>query len=113
MRINKIDNQPSFGIRYQNITDWNPKTLNAFKKSKLLKDIDKKYPDACVSYFKQNSIDFFGEEVGYNTLSAFFHLDKNKISKWEAIDKKRGVVEEKFVEFLKKASIEDLELKLL
>ncbi len=113
MQINKIDNQTSFGINYQNIKDWNPGTLKAFKKSKLLKGIDKKYPDACVSYFKQNSIDFFGEEVGYNTLSAFFHLDNNKISKWEAIDKKRGIVEKKFIEYLKKASVEDLEQKLI
>ena len=112
MRVSKIENQPSFGIKCFGADKLDKKVLKTFKQSALVKNIDKKYPEATVLFVKQDSIDFFGKEVGYNNLYVFINLKDSKNFDLHISDKKKGVVEEKFIDFIRKTTIEDIEQKL-
>lgn len=113
MRINKIENQPSFGIKCLNADKLDKKVIKTFKQSALVKKIDEKYPDALIMFTKQDSIDFFGKEIGYNNLDTYVSLSPDKNFNLHLSDKKRGVVEKKFLEFIRKTSLEELEQKTI
>ena len=57
MHTYSLGNEPSFGIRYKNKKFWDKKTLKTFEDSELLKEINKKYPNATVSLRKYSEID--------------------------------------------------------
>lgn len=53
MQVKSIDSQyssPNFGIKYINPRSWNPSILDALMKSDIVKQIDRKYPNASVTY---------------------------------------------------------------
>ena len=58
MKISKINNQQTFGIKCVNSAKWNPELLKKFEKSKLVSEIDATYPEASANYFlfKQNDL---------------------------------------------------------
>ena len=71
MQVKSIDSQyssPNFGIKYIKPRSWNPSILDALMKSDLVKQIDRKYPNASVTY------DYF---FGHITKRGFYTLDFN------------------------------------
>lgn len=64
MQVKSIDSKyssPNFGIKYINPRSWNPSILDALMKSDLVKQIDRKYPNASVTYdcfFGDYTLDF-------------------------------------------------------
>ena len=58
MYVQKINNSQSFGIKCIKSDSWNKEVLQKLQHSKLVKEIDEKYPNASANYFffKQNDI---------------------------------------------------------
>jgi hypothetical protein len=58
MKVQKIDNSQSFGIKCIKSSAWNKEILQKLQNSKLAQEIDAKYPNASANYFffKQNDI---------------------------------------------------------
>jgi len=50
MKVQPINNRTSFGIRYVNSKTWDPIVRDAVHKSNLVKEINKKYPNAKVEF---------------------------------------------------------------
>lgn len=50
MKVQQINNQKSFGIRYVNSRTWDPIVRDTVHKSNLVKEINKKYPNAKVEF---------------------------------------------------------------
>ena len=66
MEVKSVNSNPNFGIKYVNKMAWNLNVIEAFEKSKLLKEIDAKYPNASTFYNKFNQADWDivnGEDV--------------------------------------------------
>ena len=110
MKISEVNNQPSFGIKYLNKQAWNSKALKTFENSALLKNLDKKYPNASVAYNKFYEEDPFGFEPTH-TLVAVFKLAKNQVFRWTLSSHRAEVPEQEFVKFIKETTLVDVENK--
>ena len=111
MQINKIQNtnQTHFGIKYINKRAWNKDVLKAFEESKLLKDINEKYPDAEIRYKKMSSKDSIWNTEIINTLLINIKLAKNKFLSW-SLSSNTEILPEKLLKYeLKTLNLKDLE----
>ena len=73
MQVKSIDSQyssPNFGIKYINPRSWNPSILDALMKSDIVKQIDRKYPNASVTYncFGYHSKCFYTLDFNLNNI---------------------------------------------
>ena len=110
MKVGQVNNQPNFGIRYVNKNAWNPNVLKAFEASKLLKGIDAKYPEAAILYTKTVQGDVFGKYPEH-TLTAKLQLAKNMVYRWTHSSSKEDAPDIKFLNFIKNATVEEVENK--
>ena len=111
MQINKIQNtnQTHFGIKYINKRAWNKDVLKAFEESKLLKDINEKYPDAEIRYKKMSGKDSIWNTEIINTLLINIKLAKNKFLSW-SLSSNTEILPEKLLKYeLKTLNLKDLE----
>lgn len=106
MQVNRVSNQNdvNFGIKYVNQPKWNKEILNAFQNSKLVKDIDKKYPKATASYDK-----FFDWEDETYTVVSQINLKKDKNFRWTLSSHSESFPDNQFVKFLKSANLQKVE----
>lgn len=111
MQINKIqqNNQPNFGIKYLNKKAWNNDVLKAFENSKLLKGIDKKYPEAEVYYIKISENESLINTELVHTLVTDIKLAKDKFFRWNLSSYSENVPEKHFIKDLSKMTLEDVE----
>ena len=109
MKVDNIQNSPSFGIKYSNKEAWSPKVLKAFENSELLKSIDKKYPDAAVRYTKISEEDCFGNSDFFNTLILDIKLLKGKIFRLNVSSHSEEVPVKLFINDIGKLTLEDVE----
>ena len=111
MKISKIENQQTFGIRCINSKSWKPELLKSFEKSKLVQEIDAKYPNASANYFFFKQNDLANDEDIWTTLLDLtltpqkiwhYHLDSHSID-----------VPDKYLsEKINKLSLSDLESEI-
>ena len=106
MQVNKVDNNVSFGIKISNRAGWNKGVLAAFENSKLVKQIDKKYPDAVASYNK-----FFDWDDETYTVVSQLKLNKDKNFRWTLSSHSESFPDNQFVKFLKSTNLEEVEDK--
>ena len=75
MQVNRINNQqPSFGMKYVKPREWNPEVLKTLMDSKLVKEIDAKYPKAKAVW--EESYDADSKLMTYNKLNIALAKDK-------------------------------------
>ena len=109
MQINSINNnQPNFGIKYVNKSAWNREVLRTFENSTLLKEIDKKFPEATVAYsksykFKPNNYDKI------HTLMINFQLAEGYGYKWTLSSSKEEEPDKMFQKFVNEKKLDSLE----
>lgn len=106
MQVNKVDNNVSFGIKIPNRKAWDKNVLKAFENSDLVKQIDKKYPDAVASYDK-----FFDWEDETYTVVSQINLKKDKNFRWTLSSHSESFPDNQFVKFLKSTNLEEVEDK--
>ena len=102
-------NQINFGIKYKNKKAWDKKVLAEFEKSRLLRDLNKKYPNAEIFYKK-----FFGEESFNNqeiihTLILDIKLAKDKFFRWNLSSHNENFPEKHLLYELKILTLKDIE----
>ena len=81
MYISKVSNTPCFGMNFVNKGNWNERFLKSFENSQLVKDIDKKYPEAVVKYIKVAEDDMADSDTNFRS-TLFIKLAKDKICKY-------------------------------
>ena len=108
MQISKIDNQPVFGINYVNKQMWHKSFIKSFEGLDLVKQIEKKYPNASASYRKTLETDI-------NNKNPNFHLTfkiglKDKLT-WSAnIDgDSSSKADRTLIDILSNTSLSDIE----
>ena len=106
MQVNRVDNNVSFGIKIPNKNNWNKNALAALENSKLVKQIDKKYPDAVASYDK-----FFDWEDETYTVVSQLKLNKDKSFRWTLSSHSESFPDNQFVKFIKSADLKEVEDK--
>ena len=106
MQVNKVDNNVSFGIKIPNRKAWDKNVLKAFENSDLVKQIDKKYPDAVASYNK-----FFDWDDETYTVVSQLKLNKDKNFRWTLSSHSESFPDNQFVKFLKSTNLEEVEDK--
>ena len=106
MQVNKVDNNVSFGIKIPNRKAWDKNVLKAFENSDLVKQIDKKYPDAVASYNK-----FFDWDDETYTVVSQLKLNKDKNFRWTLSSHSESFPNDQFVKFLKSTNLEEVEDK--
>ena len=79
MYISKIDYAPNFGVNFINKANCNKRFLDAFENSKLVKEIDKKYPEAVAKYIKVAEGDMADADVNFHS-TFFISLQKIKFA---------------------------------
>lgn len=104
MQVNKVDNNVSFGIKIPNRKAWDKNVLKAFENSDLVKQIDKKYPDAVASYSK-----FFDWDDETYTVVSQLKLNKNKNFRWTLSSHSESFPDNQFVKFIKSANLQKVE----
>ena len=108
MYVSKIDNQPSFGLTYINKKSWNKDILRTLEKSKLVKEIDKKYPVAYASYTKIREENAFNDEPNFH-LSFILKLAKDKIWNFNIDSHSSEGTNKALIAELKSKRLEDVE----
>lgn len=108
MYVSKVDNQPGFGLTYINKSAWNKDILRTLEKSKLAKDIDKKYPVAFASYTKIMEKNPFNDDPNYH-ISFILKLAKNKIWNFNIDSHSSEGANKALISVLKSKKLEDLE----
>ena len=80
MKIHNVNsvNNTSFGLKCIKPERWNKEAYNTLINSNLVKEIDKKYPNASANYFLFRKEDIVNDEPIY-TLLFDLNLGKNKI----------------------------------
>jgi len=109
MRVEKYNNSPNFGIRYTNKGSWNLKVLKTFESSNLLKEIDSKYPEAQVTYYKLNNARDLVNDEPISTLSMIIKLAENKIYHWNLSSHSQNIPETHLEKAIKELTLEDVE----
>ena len=87
MKISQIDNQlisqPSFGIKYKNRNAWIPQLLKSFENTNLVKELDRKYPEAEVFVREMPKLDKISEtKEKIYTVDIVIGLVKDRIFRW-------------------------------
>lgn len=110
MQVRTADNQPAFGIKYVDKNLWNPKILEAFEKSNLLKEIDAKYPQAEVRYYKRSMTDSSVRKPKniYTTILDII-LEPYKNYRWNIASYQEYIPDKFLMESLQKLSLKTVE----
>ncbi len=71
----------NFGVNFINKPKWNKELLKTLENSELVKNIDKKYPDAFIKYLKHDvtNMDLANDEPNF-LASLVFGLDKDHVT---------------------------------
>ena len=111
MKITKIENRQTFGIRCINPKSWNSEFLKNFEKSKLVKEIDAKYPNASANYFSFKQNDMVNDEDVWTTLFDII-LTPNKIWHYHLDSHNFNVPNQHLQEQIDKMGVSDLEVEI-
>ena len=110
--VNSTNNNLNFGIRYGNKAAWNKDILSSLEKSQLVKDIDKKYPDAFLTYIKRNLTDMDPVNGDPDYLASLvINLAKNKVSSYSMNSHTSEGADRALLARIKDLSLEDVENK--
>lgn len=111
MKINNIQNtnQTSFGIKYANKKAWDKKVLAAFENSKILQDINEKYPKAEVRYTKISGEESIANSEIIHTLLMDIKLAENKFFRWHLSSHNETFPEQHLKYELKTLKLKDVE----
>ena len=111
MEINKVQNhnQTSFGIKYANKKAWNKDVLFAFEKSNVIKEIDKKYPEAKVHYLKMSGEESLANSEIIHTLIMDVELAKNKLYRWMLSSHTENVPEKHLIKDFENLTLNNIE----
>lgn len=103
-------NNTNFGINIINKPSWNQGVLKALEKSEVIKDIDKKYPNAKVRYSNQNlnGFDLVNDEPDYLG-SLVFDLEKGKISTFNINSHTSAGADNALKRYINATSLEEVE----
>ena len=83
MKVSPTDNQLNFKINYQNKKAWDAKLLKAFDNSNLVKQINKKYPEAEVVANEMPKQKLFDERNDIiHAVDIVISLTKDKLFRW-------------------------------
>ena len=108
--INNTNNNLSFGIRYNNKAAWNKEILSYIEKSKLVSDVDKKYPDAILTYIKKDLTDVDSINCEPNYLASLvIKLAKNKVSTYSINSHTTEGADKALLSYIRNLTIEDVE----
>lgn len=112
MQVQLVKNQPNFGIKCVNKGAWNPKVLEAFEKSNLIKEIDAKYSKAEAFYNKINDAEFniINSENEYTTIFDII-LQCGKKYRWSLSSRTESVPDKYLIEKLKTITLKEVEEK--
>lgn len=108
MYVSKIDYAPNFGINFVNKANCNKRFLDAFENSKLVKEIDKKYPEAVAKYIKVAEGDMADADVNFHS-TFFIQLAKNKICKYSIDSHTSKGADSAMTSILNSKTLEELE----
>ena len=110
MKVQSVNNEPNFGIKCINKKAWNPKVLEAFENSKLIKEIDAKYPNASAYYNKINEAEFdmVNCEDIYTTIFDIL-LDSGKKFYWNLSSYSKNIPDEHLINDLQTLTLEKVE----
>ena len=106
-RVSQQNNTNFNAIRYVNKGALNKQALEAIEaieNASVLKSIEKKYPNAAIIFDK-----FYDHEDETHTLLANIKLAKNKNYRWTLSSHREEVPNEHFINFIKTASLEEIE----
>ena len=111
MQINKIqqNNQPNFGIKFVNKNAWNKEVLKVFEGSKLLKDIDAKYPKAELHYIKMSGEESMINDELIHTLIMDIKLAKDKLYRWTLSSHKEYAPEKELIKDVPNMTLKEIE----
>ena len=113
MQVQRIQNNnynTNFGLRILTKNEWNPKVLNALQDSKLLKEIDAKYPKAttyCDYIGPEDLITLSDENKHISWFSLW--LDNKKKFVWAIIGNNPSESEEHLAKSLKTLTLSEVE----
>ncbi|MBR1776415.1 hypothetical protein IJ750_05025 [bacterium] len=79
MQVQKINTNPTFGIKYVNESQWNKTILREFSGSMLAKEISQKYPDATATLNFSKTATKKGDT--YHSVNVEIELDKENLIK--------------------------------
>lgn len=110
MQVQPVNSQPNFGIKCVNKKAWNPKVLEAFEKSNLVKEINIKYPKAEAHYNKINDADFsiINTDDEYTTILDII-LQRDKKYRWNLTSHAESVPDKHLIEKLKTITLKEVE----
>ena len=110
MQVQPIKNQPNFGIKCVNKKAWNPKVIEAFEKSNLVKEINTKYPKAEAHYYKINDADFsiINTDDEYTTMLDII-LQHGKKYRWNLTSHTESIPDKHLIEKLKTITLKEVE----
>ena len=109
MQVQNINNQPNFGIKYINKNTWNPKVLEAFENSKLLKEINAKYPKAETRYIHINDAECLLETDDTYTTLLDIILKPGKKFRWNLTSHNKSVPDKHLIEKLSTLTLDEVE----
>ena len=110
LQVQIVDNQPNFGIKYVNKNIWNSKVLETFENSKLLKEINAKYPNAQALYYNKTIKDR-GMFSSKNIYTTFFDiiLEPYKKFRWSLASYKDYIPDKLLIDELQILSLKRVE----
>lgn len=103
-RVSQQNNTNFNAIKYVNKGVLNKQALEAIENARVLESIEKKYPNAAIIFDK-----FYDYEDETHTLLANIKLAKNKNYRWTLSSHREEVPNEHFINFIKTASLEEIE----
>ena len=106
----KNNGNANFGINIVNKPSWNKGVLKALEESKLVKEIDKKYPNAKIKYSNRylSGFDMVNSEPDYLG-SLVIDLEKNKIATFNINSHTSEGADNALKRYLSAVSLEELE----
>ena len=108
--INNTNNNLNFGVLYRNKTVWNKEILSALEKSKLVRDIDKKYPEAILTYLKRDLTDMDPVNCESNYLASLvIKLAKDKVSTYSMNSHTSVGADKALLRHIQNLKLEDVE----
>ena len=111
MHIQSIgQNNTNFGVNIINKPNWNEGVLKALQKSEVVKDIDKKYPNAKIRYSNQklDGFDIVNDEPDYLG-SLVFDLEKGKVSTFNINSHTSAGADNALKRYIHAVSLEEIE----
>ena len=113
MQVQRVQNNnynTNFGLRIRTKNEWNPKILNALQDSKLLKEIDAKYPKATTycDYIGPKDLITLSDENKHISWFSLW-LDNKKKFVWAIIGNNPSESEEHLAKSLKTLTLSEVE----